>query len=101
MKNRLLDARGTSTGCQSQSDSHSMIELGGMLNYLWGAVFAGGEMRRHVIVMRGGMVARKSRASAAQLSRQAGSGERVIGATGRFIGEGFDDAKEGGQRLPW
>jgi superfamily II DNA or RNA helicase len=48
---------------------------------------------RHVIVMRGGMVARENRAATARLSRHAGSGERVIVATGRYIGEGFDDAR--------
>ncbi len=48
---------------------------------------------RHVIVMRGGMVAGESRATMARLSRQAGTGERVIVATGRYVGEGFDDAR--------
>ncbi len=48
---------------------------------------------RHVIVMRGGMVATESRATAARLSRQTSSGERVIVATGRYVGEGFDDAR--------
>lgn len=48
---------------------------------------------RQVIVMRGGMVARESRDTAARLSRQAGAGERVIVATGRYVGEGFDDAR--------
>ena len=43
--------------------------------------------------MRGGMVAREHRAAAACLSRHAGYGERVIVATGRYIGEGFDDAR--------
>jgi superfamily II DNA or RNA helicase len=48
---------------------------------------------RHVIVMRGGMVAKESNATAARLSRLASSGERVIVATGRYVGEGFDDAR--------
>lgn len=48
---------------------------------------------RQVIVMRGGMVAKESRATAARLSRQTSSGERVIVATGRYVGEGFDDAR--------
>lgn len=48
---------------------------------------------RHVIVMRGGMFAKESRVTAARLSRRAGSGERVIVATGRYVGEGFDDAR--------
>jgi len=48
---------------------------------------------RHVIVMRGGMVAREARAATARLARHATSGERVIVATGRYVGEGFDDAR--------
>jgi hypothetical protein len=39
----------TSTGCQSQSDSHSLVELGAVFNYLWGSVFAGGEMRLVIV----------------------------------------------------
>jgi len=35
----------------------------------------------------------KGGAAIARLSRQAGSGERVIVATGRYVGEGFDDAR--------
>jgi superfamily II DNA or RNA helicase len=48
---------------------------------------------RHVIVMRGGMVAKESRSAVAKLSRLAGGGDRVIVATGRYVGEGFDDAR--------
>jgi superfamily II DNA or RNA helicase len=48
---------------------------------------------RHVIVMRGGMVAKENRAVADRLSRNEASGERVIVATGRYVGEGFDDAR--------
>lgn len=48
---------------------------------------------RHVIVLRGGMVAKVSRAAAERLVRQSDSGERVIVATGRYVGEGFDDAR--------
>jgi superfamily II DNA or RNA helicase len=48
---------------------------------------------RHLIVMSGGMVAKESRATAARLSRQTTPGERVIVATGRYVGEGFDDAR--------
>ncbi|GEM_PF-2957344 len=48
---------------------------------------------RHVIVMRGGMVAKETRSAAARLARHATSGERVIVATGRYVGEGFDDVR--------
>lgn len=39
------------------------------------------------------MVAKETRAAAARLARHATSGERVIVATGRYVGEGFDDAR--------
>ena len=39
----------TSTGCQSQSDSHSLVELGGVFNYSWDPVFVGGEMRLVIV----------------------------------------------------
>lgn len=48
---------------------------------------------RHVIVMRGGMVAKEGRTVADRLSRHAASGDRVIVATGRYVGEGFDDTR--------
>jgi superfamily II DNA or RNA helicase len=48
---------------------------------------------RHVIVMRGGMIATESRTVATRLSRAVDAGDRVIVATGRYVGEGFDDAR--------
>jgi superfamily II DNA or RNA helicase len=48
---------------------------------------------RHVIVMRGGMIATESRTVATKLSRAVDAGDRVIVATGRYVGEGFDDAR--------
>jgi hypothetical protein len=39
----------TSTGCQSQSGSHSLVELGAVLNYSWSSVFVGGEMRLVIV----------------------------------------------------
>jgi superfamily II DNA or RNA helicase len=48
---------------------------------------------RNVIVMRGGMVGKESRATADRLSRLAGASDRLIVATGRYVGEGFDDAR--------
>lgn len=48
---------------------------------------------KHIVVMRGGMRAKQRRAIAEQLTSIPDSEERVLLATGRYIGEGFDDAR--------
>ena len=48
---------------------------------------------RHVIVLRGGMGRKQREAIAAELAAVSPQNERVIVATGRYIGEGFDDAR--------
>jgi superfamily II DNA or RNA helicase len=48
---------------------------------------------RHLVVLRGGMGARADRAVRAQLAAIPAHQERVLLATGRYIGEGFDDAR--------
>ncbi len=48
---------------------------------------------RHLVVLRGGMGARKERDVRRQLAAIGAHEERLILATGRFIGEGFDDAR--------
>lgn len=48
---------------------------------------------RHVVVLRGGMTAKERRASADQLASIPDTAERLVLATGRYIGEGFDDAR--------
>jgi superfamily II DNA or RNA helicase len=45
---------------------------------------------RHVVVLRGGMTGKERRTSADQLATIPNKEERVILATGRYIGEGFD-----------
>lgn len=47
---------------------------------------------RNIVVLRGGMSARERRAALAALSASE-SEERLILATGRYLGEGFDDAR--------
>jgi len=47
---------------------------------------------RHLIVLQGGMTAKKRLEAAKQLSSSTHS-ERLVIATGRYIGEGFDDAQ--------
>ena len=48
---------------------------------------------RHVVVLRGGMSQRATNAIAARLAAVPESEERIILATGKYIGEGFDDAR--------
>jgi superfamily II DNA or RNA helicase len=48
---------------------------------------------KHIVVLKGGMVAKQRRAIAEQLITIPDGEERVLLATGRYIGEGFDDAR--------
>jgi len=48
---------------------------------------------RHLVVLRGGMRKKELEATAAQLLAIPQSDERVLLATGRYAGEGFDDAR--------
>lgn len=48
---------------------------------------------KHVIILKGGMGAKQRRAIAEQLAAIPTGEERVLLATGRYIGEGFDDAR--------
>ena len=48
---------------------------------------------RHVIVLRGGMGRKKQEAMAARLAAIPRKADRVLVATGRYLGEGFDDAR--------
>ena len=48
---------------------------------------------KNVVVLRGGMGARRSRATSAALEEISDTEERVLVATGRYLGEGFDDAR--------
>ena len=48
---------------------------------------------RNVIVLKGGMGARQRKAITERLAAIPDSEERVIVATGRYLGEGFDDAR--------
>ena len=48
---------------------------------------------KNVVVLRGGMGARRSRAASEALGEISDSEERVLVATGRYLGEGFDDAR--------
>jgi len=48
---------------------------------------------RHVVVLRGGMGKNQRKALAKQIKAIPDEEERVLIATGRYIGEGFDDAR--------
>ena len=58
----------------------------------WFAQHLGG-FAQNIIVLRGGMGTRQRKALADQMKSIPDSKERVIIATGRYIGEGFDDAR--------
>src|SRR5438034_2445347 len=60
--------------------------LDGLANQLEGRV-------GHVIVLRGGMGKKQREAMAAEIAAVSAEKGRVILATGRYIGEGFDDAR--------
>lgn len=48
---------------------------------------------RHLVVLRGGMGAKQRREVSEQLASIPAGEERLLLATGRFLGEGFDDAR--------
>ncbi len=48
---------------------------------------------KNVIILRGGMTARQSRTARESLAAIPDNQERVLVATGRYLGEGFDDAR--------
>src|SRR5271166_2880280 len=48
---------------------------------------------KNVVVLRGGMGAQRSRAASETLEAISDGEERVLVATGRYLGEGFDDAR--------
>jgi superfamily II DNA or RNA helicase len=48
---------------------------------------------RHLVILRGGMRSRERRAAAEQLASIPAAEERLLLATARFVGEGFDDAR--------
>jgi superfamily II DNA or RNA helicase len=52
-----------------------------------------GGLVKNLVVMKGGMGAKQRRAVASQLAAIPKGEERVLLATGRYIGEGFDDAR--------
>ncbi len=48
---------------------------------------------KNVIVLRGGMTSRQARDATESLAAVPSDAERVLVATGRYLGEGFDDAR--------
>jgi superfamily II DNA or RNA helicase/very-short-patch-repair endonuclease len=48
---------------------------------------------RHLVVLRGGMSGKKLRAVTDQLAKIPDDEDRVLLASGRYVGEGFDDAR--------
>ena len=52
-----------------------------------------GRFAKHVVVLRGGSSDKQRRATAQRLASIPETEERVVVATGRYLGEGFDDAR--------
>jgi superfamily II DNA or RNA helicase len=52
-----------------------------------------GKLTKNLVVLQGGMGTKERRAIQAQLVAIPESAERILLATGRYIGEGFDDAR--------
>jgi superfamily II DNA or RNA helicase len=52
-----------------------------------------GKLARHVVVLQGGMGTKERRVVKERLSAIPDAEERLVLATGRYIGEGFDDAR--------
>ncbi len=52
-----------------------------------------GRAARNLVVLRGGLGEKRRQAEMDKLSAVSGTEERLVLATGRFIGEGFDDAR--------
>jgi superfamily II DNA or RNA helicase len=48
---------------------------------------------KHLVVLKGGMTAKERRGSAERLASIPDTAERLVLATGRYVGEGFDDAR--------
>jgi superfamily II DNA or RNA helicase len=48
---------------------------------------------RHLVILKGGMTAKERRRNMDQLSSIPDTDERLVLATGRYVGEGFDDAR--------
>lgn len=48
---------------------------------------------RHLVILTGGMSSKKQRETMARLAAIPADEERLLLATGRFVGEGFDDAR--------
>jgi very-short-patch-repair endonuclease len=67
-----------------------LTERNDHLNYFAGRLTS---IVPHLVVLRGGMTRKRLEAATAQLQSIPHNEERVLLATGRYIGEGFDDAR--------
>ena len=74
-------------------DGRSPVVITERKDHLDMLAFRLSKFAKNVVVLRGGMGARRSRAASEALGEISDSEERVLVATGRYLGEGFDDAR--------
>jgi len=74
-------------------DGRSPVVITERKDHLDMLAFRLSKFAKNVVVLRGGMGARRSRAASEALGEISDREERVIVATGRYLGEGFDDAR--------
>ena len=78
---------------QALEDKRSPIVLTERKDHLEHFAAQFGKVVRHVVVLQGGMSSKERRAVKERLAAIPDAEERLVLATGRYIGEGFDDAR--------
>lgn len=78
---------------RSLEDGHSPILLTERTDHLEYFEANLRKLTKHLVVLRGGMTVKARRAVRDQLASIPADAERLVLATGRYIGEGFDDAR--------
>ncbi|MDD5038910.1 MAG: DEAD/DEAH box helicase family protein [Dehalococcoidales bacterium] len=78
---------------QAMDEGHSPILLTERREHLEFFISRLEKSGHHVVVLRGGMGAKQRRSVAQQIASIPDNEKRVLLATGRYVGEGFDDAR--------
>jgi len=78
---------------RSLEDGHSPLVLTERKDHLDYLANRLERFARHLVVLRGGISAKQRRAVKERLAQIPGDEERLVLATSRYVGEGFDDAR--------